>query len=341
MDRLDKLPGRAAIINGREYLYFSGTSYLGMADNAAFLSLLREGLDRYQGHYGGSRLGKIHLGIFEEAEHFLSRFTGAAAALIVSSGSLAGQLLMKYLPGPFYFAPGVHPALLNGQQPFNGTFEEWKQWLLNNLSPSAQPAVLVANAIDPLGLHRYTFDWLEELLTRVEHLQLLIDDSHGLGVSGISGQGIYGSLPTAAGLESIVVSSLGKALGVPGGVVLANESTIKGLWRSPFFGGASPPSPAFLHALVGSGPLYREALMHLRENINYFHALMPREHGFRFLPEYPVFSTTEAALSERLKAEGVLISQLSYPTPDSPLITRIVLSAAHTQTDIERLCELL
>jgi len=341
MNELEKLPGRTAQLNGKEYLYFSGTSYLGMADNALFNQYLQEGIQCYGGHYGGSRLGSIPLRIFEQAEQFLATFTRAPAALVVSSGSLAGQLLIKYLNGQFYFAPGVHPALWNGQDAFEGTFEQWQDWLLVNLTNSGTQNILVTNSIDPLGVQSFDFAWLPDLVNKVGEIILVVDDSHGLGVIGKEGRGIYSFLPKLPGLEVVVVSSLGKALGVSGGAVLGSKNLIKKLWHSPFFGGASPPPPAFLHAMINSIEAYRQALVRLRKNIIYFHQLLPARSRFQSVEGYPVFSVSDKSLAPRLKEQGILISQLPYPTPESPLLTRIVLNAAHREADLELLAALI
>ena len=47
MSTLSQLPGRTAIINNEEYLFFSGYSYLGLGLNKEFTSLVKEGIDKY------------------------------------------------------------------------------------------------------------------------------------------------------------------------------------------------------------------------------------------------------------------------------------------------------
>ena len=113
MPLLHTLPGRTATIDGEEWLYASGTSYLGMVQDEAFRGLFLKGVDRYGLHYGGSRRAAIQIDIFEEAEEYLARLTGTQAALIVSSGTLAGQLAAYALreADRQWIAPETHPAL--------------------------------------------------------------------------------------------------------------------------------------------------------------------------------------------------------------------------------------
>ncbi|MGV3588073.1 MAG: hypothetical protein ACO1OF_13795 [Adhaeribacter sp.] len=108
-----ELPGRTLTANGREYLYFSGTSYLGMSRNQKFQALLQEGFRQYGLNYSSSRLSNVQLAVFAETENYLATYTGAEAALTISSGLLAGQLVVQALAGSgtFIYAPRTHPAL--------------------------------------------------------------------------------------------------------------------------------------------------------------------------------------------------------------------------------------
>ena len=130
------LPGRSIQIEGKEWLYFSGTSYLGISQNKAFQNWVIEGLQKYGTHYGGSRLSNWQLGLFEQVETQLAALSGSEAALVVSSGTLAGQLVSKYFStiGKNIFTPNTHPALwISPNEP---TLKE-KAWskLLSQLTP--------------------------------------------------------------------------------------------------------------------------------------------------------------------------------------------------------------
>lgn len=341
MAGLGHLPGRTAVLDGETYLHFSGTSYLGLADNADFQQLLQEGIAKYSGHYGGSRLGGWLPEVFAEAEAWLAEFTGAPAALLVSSGSLAGQLAVRAARGQFFAGPGLHPAVWREGPGFLGGFAAWGQHLAETLPTIEGPAVLATNAIDPLGVQAYDFSLFETLPLPEAGATLIVDDSHGLGVLGSTGGGSYAGLPQREGLNVVVVGATGKALSVSGGMVLGKQSWMEQIWQQPFFGGASPPPPAFLYAMMRSTAIYTTALQRLRRNIAYLSKQLPASLPIRSLPGYPVFAVDDPAIGPWLRERKVLISQLAYPTPDSDLLTRIVVNGAHGEGDLEGLVGLL
>lgn len=350
MYQIDQLPGRTALIEGEEWLYFSGTAYLGMVQNPQFHKLITEGLQQYGTHYGGSRLAAIQLPAFEETEAVLAGLTGAPAALVVSSGTVAGQLAVKHLirsnTRPF-FAPRLHPALWpDNYLPTVSTFGEWRQKVLRVLGRwSADKAplpipLLLSDALDNLYARAYDFSWLSEL-PRDFPIQVIIDDSHGLGITGPAGGGIYAQINAPDNVELLVVSSLGKAFGVPGGVILGEKERLEKIRQSPHFGGASPVPPAFLHAFIQGQALYRDNLRRLRHNVRLFEEALPEGHAFQSFDEYPVFYTPDTGLAAYLEQHHVLVSSFPYPTSEDELVTRIVLNSLHTRADVERLAGLI
>lgn len=347
MLHLDHLPGRTLRTpEGREYLYCSGTGYLGMARNPAFAALLAEGLSRYGTNYGASRHGPLQLRVYDEAEALLAAWTQLPAALTVSSGYLAGQMAVKALAraGRFEYAPGTHPAAWLTEHPAPvgsaRSFADWAGHLLRRLHhETPQPVVIVANSLDPLRVQRYDFQWTQELPTD-RPVTLLLDDSHGLGVIGPEGSGIRPEIDVPPSVRLVVVSSLGKACGVPGGVVLADQPFIEELRRSAFFGASSPVVPAYLYAFTRAQALYRQARAQLLERVQQFQAATAGRGLFQSAPGFPVFFTPAAGLAGFLESRDVLISSLHYPTPADPAITRVVLSALHTAADVARLTEL-
>ncbi len=334
------LPGRIAFMAGREYLYCSGTGYLGIHADADFQALVAEGLAYYGGHYGGSRLSQVLASVFEAAEARLTAWTGAGAALVLSSGTLAGQLVVRYLlhSHTCYFAPGVHPALWGSDSVGEGNVETWTEKVLESARRSPGPIAVFANAIDPLYARRFDFEWIRQLPAGLP-VCLVLDDSHGIGVTGQNGGGIYTEATYPPNVTLVVTSSLGKAPGVPAGVVLGPKDTVEAIRQSPLCGGASPPTPAFLHALVHGEAIYRRNLDRLVARSRQFAAGLYPVTDFRYLPDYPVFYTPHHRLAVFLEERGILISSFPYPSPSDIPVTRLVLHALLTEEDVGRLLE--
>lgn len=334
------LPGRTIRIDGRERLYFSGTSYLGMGHNRAFRELLYEGIERYGTIYSSSRSSNVRLAIYEEGEQLLANVTGAEAALTFSSGFQAGQAAIQALATQptFVYAPNTHPAVWRSASDASyGDFTAWAASVAHRASATAEEIVVVANSLDPLLAQEYSFAWVAEL-PEDRAITLLVDDSHGLGVIGEEGRGIWATLQALAkpNVVVVVISSLGKAFGVPGGVVLGTRHFIDTLKQTPFFTAGSPFPPAYLYAFVHAQPLYQQARQQLIENVAHFRAQTDRLAIFQYIDQYPVFYTSDDALVAAVAPQCVL-SSFPYPHPHSARITRAVVSSLHTPADLDTL----
>lgn len=345
----DHLPGRTLSINGEEYLFCSGTSYLGMACNEAFRPCLLEGMQRYGTNYSSSRNSNLQLKIFDEAESYLAAYTGAGAALTMSSGYLAGQVVVQTLKraGRFMYAPGTHPAVWRSMADAPDASISYAEWV-NQLLQKAprlpdQHLILVCNSLDPLKAQNYTFDWVSALPEN-KQITLVVDDSHGFGVTGEDGAGIYRQLCLLQSIRSIrlvVVSSLGKAFGIPAGVILADRQFNEQFKGSTYFGGASPAVPAYLYAFLRSKSIFAEARQKLFANILYFRQRLARPELFNSFEDYPVFYTSSEDLCPYLLQHQVFISSFRYPTPADAPVTRVILNSLHTPEDLNHLATLI
>ena len=288
--------------------------------------------------YSSSRASNVQLAVYEEAEHLLAELTGAPAALTFSSGYQAGQAAIQQLHGKpnIIYAPGTHPAVWRSEADVAyGDFAAWSASLVEKVKATSGETVIVANSLDPLFALAHNFSWVPQL-PEDRVITLLVDDSHGLGVTGRDGGGVYATLRSLAkpNVTVVVVSSLGKAFGIPGGVVLGLANFISDLKRNPFFTAGSPVPPAYLFAFVRAQPLYEEARQQLFANVAYFQQQTEGLSLFRSMDRYPVFYTADNALAEKVAPQCVL-SSFPYPHPNSEPITRVVVSSLHTRKDLE------
>jgi 8-amino-7-oxononanoate synthase len=338
MYKIKASPGRTVTIHKKEFLYFSGTAYLGMPRNPDFRRLVIEGFDRYGTNFGGSRLANVRFDIFDETERTLIDLTGAPAAISVSSGTAAGQLLAHYFfdKAVMLATPDAHPSMIAPGQEVRRLGHNWTLEIPRILEAIHEPVVLFCNAVNVLHVQKTDFSWLAQVPFG-KNFTLVVDDSHYLGIGGVRGGGTFSELKCPDHVELVVVSSLGKAFGVPAGIILGTEALIDGLWRTPLFGGGSPTVLAYLHAFVKGQQIYEKNRAILKSNIAKFLRSLPESNRLQTFEGYPVFSVKDENLADELFEQGIILSSFPYPSPTSPKVTRIVLNSLHRNEDIDTL----
>jgi glycine C-acetyltransferase len=185
-----------------------------------------------------------------------------------------------------------------------------------------------------------------------ENAIVVVDDSHGVGAFAETGRGTeeYTDAPPA----DLLVATLGKAFGVNGGYVVADETVVRYLREtSPFYVYSNPIAPAeaaaahnavdLLDGLVG-----KALLNHLRSMTARFKAGLTRL-GFETLPgEHPIVplmlrdTGRTKAIVAHLYQNCILATGLNYPVvPKGDEEIRFQISADHTPEDIDTSLEAL
>jgi 8-amino-7-oxononanoate synthase len=340
---IDGLPNRTITYQEREYLFFSGTAYLGLPQNPAFQQLLADQIGRFGTVFGSSRNGNLQLSIYEEAEVKLAATIGAEAALTLSSGMMAGQAVVNLLQAQkteFVYGPKAHPAIWNGPNVNipSAPFSDWAAQLPDQLQKIAPgPVAVLVNSIEAVRSEYYSFDWVDDLPTD-RPITLVVDDSHGLGVLN-NGRGIWPQVSQKPNVNLIVTASTAKAMGLPGGVILGNTETLNKLRGTAFFGACSPIPPVYLAAYLQAGTLYEEGRDKLHQNLMLAEKLLVPTGLFTHAKGYPVFFTEQDDLYPFLLERDVFIYSFAYPTATDRANSRIVISAFHELADIQKLAE--
>ena len=339
---IDHLPNRTITHEGRSYLSFSGTAYLGLPQHPVFQRLLADGVSRYGTTYGSSRNGNLRLAIYEEAEAKLAQLVGAPHALTVSSGMLAGQVVVNWLRAQnarFVYGPQAHPAIWEGPAVALPTlpFADWVAQLpgIIRRDNSAGPVAILINSIDAVHSRYYDFDWVGTLPDD-RPITLVVDDSHGLGLL-TGGRGIWPQIPQKPNVTLIVTGSMAKGMGLPGGVIFGDADTLAALRRTAYFGACSPIPPAYLDAYTKADALYSEGCERLRQNVLLAEKLLLPTGLFSHATDYPVFFTAQDNLYSFLLERAIFVYSFAYPTAADRANTRVVISAFHTTDDVQTL----
>ena len=377
--KTNQLPSRIITIENQEYLWFGGTSYLGMAHHQGFRESFARALTKYGMSWGSSRNNNIRLNIYEKAEIELAKFANMPAALTTSSGMWAGQLVTHFLQqqnATFYYAPKTHPALWQSNSLTLRDWEkglsyaDWAKIIVQKIKESEdENIVLCSDAVGSPYVEAFDFQWIKDL-PEDRNITVVVDASHSLGVNisefGFdqfkdlridfientqmpkSGESKFrqSTIPKSDKSDEskfrqgfIITASLNKALAMPGGVIFSDEKTVAQIRQMPMFAGASPMMPALLDAFVNSIDFYREQQQKLSENIAYFNRLIPKNTFLDSVENYPAYCTYQEGFFDYLKQNGIMTACFPYPTAADKPVTRLVISALHTKEDLEKVAD--
>lgn len=332
--KVNQFPDRTIIVDGKEFLYFGGTSYLGISIHPEFQKRLFENIKKWGVFYGSSRKSNIQLSIYEEFESYFADFIDAEKCAVISSGMLAGKLTIDFLAktnSQFYHYPKTHPAVLHADSLPLFLGEKLNSRLTNS---EVETIVISVDSILALEITPTSFDFLNSISSSKKVI-LVIDESHSLGIVGENGKGIFESIQHPIIERKIMISSLGKALGIPGGVILSDTKFVDAIMSDADFVSASGASPAHLATYLQTQDLYDEQRERLYQNLDFL--FMDRlNDSFKYHLNYPVIYAENESIYQQLFENGIVITNFKYPTYKN-FMSRIVITANHRFDDLERL----
>lgn len=329
-------PGRTITIDGKTFLYFGGTAYLGLPLHDGFQQLLANNLRRWGTAYGSSRHANVQLAAYDAGEKYLAELTGAGRALTVSSGMLAGKLVLEALmplTDQFYHFPGVHPAIqASGSLPFyeNGSLHP----LLLNHRP--ERVTLLTDGVPSGNVAPINLSDIEKIAPP-KTITLVMDESHSLGILGEKGGGIFSAIKSLRISRKIMVASLGKALGLTGGMVASDAEFMQHLEALDSFVGAAGMNPAFVQTLADAEAIFATQQVKLKENLDYLFGILEPHAPVYFEKNYPLVYPTHSGVYQGLYNHQIMITHFAYA---GGALSRIVVAAHHTQEDLTHLAKL-
>ncbi|HEX4509519.1 MAG TPA: 8-amino-7-oxononanoate synthase [Burkholderiaceae bacterium] len=355
------------VVDGRTLVDFCGNDYLGLARHPDLVAALTRAAAVEGVGTGAAHLVSGHRGEHAALEEELADWTGRQRAVLFSTGVMANLGALQALLGAGNL-PGRgdalcvqdrlnHASLIDGAQLAGA---ELRRYPHGDAEAAARqldarpdhPALLATDGV-------FSMDGdvapLAALATACStHGALFyVDDAHGLGVMGREGSGSVAAAGLDARQVTVLMGTLGKALGTAGAFVAGDADLIEAIvqFARPYI--YTTAMPAALAAatraslrLVRTDPDGRRE--RLAANIERFRAgagqlglaMMPSQTAIQPL----LVGSAEAALaaSRALEAAGLLVVAIRPPTvPQGAARLRITLSAAHSAHQIDALLDAL
>ena len=368
---VDSPCGTRIQIGGRELQAFCSNDYLGLANHPDLIAALSEGAQRFGVGSGASHLISGHQTIHDALEEKLAQTQALsipkAKALFFSTGYLANISAITALSNlksnasKIYSAHLNHASLIDGVRLAKGQnnatvfiFDHHNLVALEDelKQDFSQHKLIIIDCVFSMDGDLAPIGALLQLAERYDAL-LMVDDAHGFGVLGKHGYGILED----SGLCSerlIYVGTLGKAAGLSGAFVCANELLIEWLIQKarPYIY-STASSPALAYALIRSlelieGPIGQERRESLRSNTVLWKQLAQFTHWHLLDSDtaiQPIMigsNETVLQLAKDLDLAGYWIPAIRPPTvPVGMSRLRMTLSAAHTHDEISALANIL
>jgi 7-keto-8-aminopelargonate synthetase-like enzyme len=348
---------------GRTCLFFGGTDYHRLGSHPEVLRAFREAAGTEGLDCAGSRITTGNHPLLGRLEREAGAFLGGREAVLTSGGYLSNTVALEAVRADyqrFFLAEGAHASLASPAEalPRNRVHvfrrddpDGLARLLRLRLRPGERPLVLTDGVLagdgrlPPLAAY---WEAVRDLGGR-----LLVDDSHGMGVLGRTGQGS----PEEAGLPPeafLHTGTLSKGFGVFGGLV-ADLPRPGGpgflelvAARSRAFVGATPVPPP----VAAAGLRAVQVLRDHPELVTGLRALAlstrARLAGLGFPgPDSPapIFSITyrnearNRRLGAMLEQRGIYPTFIDYPGSPPGGHFRFSLSSAHTQDEVDQLVE--
>lgn len=343
-------------LHHRTLIYFSGCDYFRLARDPRLAAAARKSLAQHGLNVAASRLTTGNHEIYAQLETALAQFFGSETALVFPDGYLAPIAAAQAMTGEFTHAVMdelAHGALVDAARMLDCPVKKFKHRdaadlakLVARCGRHARPIVLTDGIFSHDGSVAPLNAYLKILPARG---MMLVDDAHGAGVLGATGQG---SLEHAGVRRARVIqcATLSKAFGAYGGVVLASR-TLRGkiLACSRTFVGTTPLPPPLAGAALASLKILRSEparRKRLFANLVYVRTKL-RAAGWETsetpgpIVRLPLMTEAKAAgLKKQLLAAGIYPPFLKYGNTSRGAF-RFVISSEHTRGQLDRLIAVL
>ncbi len=347
-------------VNGAPVLNFCSNDYLGLANHPELISAFKKAADEYGVGSGSAHLVTGHQAVHHELEQQLAEFVNRPRVLLFSTGYMANLGVVSALldKNDCLFEDKLnHASLIDAGLLSAAKFNRYFHNDVNNLkaklqiNTAANTKLIVSDGVFSMDGDVIALDNMMALAQQ-ENAVLMIDDAHGLGVTGKTGRGTLEQFNATIDDVPILMATLGKAFGTFGAFIAGSDILIETLIqqaRSYIYTTALPPAIACATLaslkLITTEQWRREQL---QARIKQF-KMGAKQLGLNLMPSDTaiqplIIGSSELAMSisQSLEQQGILISAIRPPTvPANTARLRITFSANHTEQHINKLLSVL
>jgi 8-amino-7-oxononanoate synthase len=337
------LDGRGPVVrlDGREVVSFASNDYLGLTAHPAVVAAAHHALDRFGAGAGSARLIVGSRPVHSELESALAAWRAEESAVVFPTGFAANLGVLTTFGGPEVLVCSDelnHASIIDGCRLSRADVAVYPHRDLDHLAKllrtrGERRALVVTDTVFSMDGDLADVDALAELCA-VHGALLVLDEAHA----------VLGPHPDLGGVEHLRVGTLSKSLGALGGFVAGARpftDLLVNRARSYIFTTAPTPadSAAALAALgVVRSPEGADLVARLRRHVDRVRPGHPS-------PIVPVICGDEQVALDaaaRLLDAGLLVPAIRPPTvPPGTSRLRVTLSAAHTEAQVDALCDAL
>ncbi len=350
--------GRWLQADGCQYLNFSSNDYLGLSHHPQIICAWQQGAERFGVGSGGSGHVSGYSIAHQALEEELAQWLGYSRALLFISGFAANQAVIAALMGKddrivadrlshasLLEAASLSPATLRR---FSHNDSQHLARLLATPCPGQQ--LVVTEGVFSMDGDSAPLAEIHAMAQQ-RNAWLLVDDAHGIGVTGEEGRGSCWQQQVK---PELLVVTFGKGFGVSGAAILCSDSVADYLLqfaRHLIYSTSMPPAQA--QALRASLAVIRShegderraklamLIQRFRAGIN-TRSLTLANSDSAIQPLIVGDNQHALRLADTLRQQGCWVTAIRPPTvPVGTARLRLTLTQAHETQDIDRLLEVL
>ena len=350
-------------INGRWLINFASNDYLGLSQNSSIKKAIISGVNKYGNGGSSSHLVSGHTEAHQNIEKITKNNIGFASSILFSSGYLANLGIITTIAekDSFVYADKLNHASLNDACILSrGKFIRFphndmvalENHLKNNKTKKKK--FIVTDGVFSMDGDIANIPELVKLAKKYD-AYLYIDDAHGYGILGKSGQGVLehyekkDSIRKIAKDRIIYTLTLSKAVGVSGALTCANKKIVDlVINKSRTYIYTTAEQPALMYGIKRSFDIIKKNHS-LRRKVNDHIYLFRRLINHKNLlvdsitPIQPLVIGDDKKvikISNLLIELGFYVPAIRPPTvPKESARLRVSISALHSKGDIKKLAQ--